>query len=569
MPRQLRNVIALLVLGLWAVASYASAYNAQPKLVVIVVVDQLRGDLLERYHDDFTDGGFRLLMDHGAWFTSCYYNYAATKTAPGHSTIGTGTYVLGHGIFANEWWDPRERRIVTAVEDENTKPLGLPEGAAGERWSASPHNLQTDTIGDELKLATGGRAKVFGVSLKDRAAILPVGFSADAAYFLDPQSGAIVTSSYYMAEAPEWLMKFNTSGTRERYLNREVKDEAGNVIRTTSPQKNAKGKDASYYDLVGPTPWGNDYLVDVTKQLIDNEKLGTGEVTDLLSISFSSPDVLGHKVGPDAPEDKAMLIALDRTLAGFFAYLDSKVGKGNWAVALSADHGVAPMSEYANKLRIPAFNFSPEDLQTQLNHMLKLQYAKQLSPVKTAAPKAKAQSKTDANNVDDASKFVVYIDYPTVHLDSAAFTNVNVGEAEAEKAVGELMLKLGFRSYTTKTQMAAGEVRNSVFRAQTLNAYSPLGGWYVTGLYPPFQVGYASGTGHALPYSYDAHVPLAFYGTAFRAGIYRESVEPVDLAVTLSSLLRTNKPASAVGRVLHEAFMDNPVVGVAAEAGTK
>jgi len=202
------------------------------------------------------------------------------------------------------------------------------------------------------------------------------------------------------------------------------------------------------------------------------------------------------------------------------------------------------MADYASKLRIPAFNFSPEDLQTQLNYMLKLQYGKE-------------------------AKYVVYIDYPTVHLDTEAFEAVNVQQADAEKAVGELMLKLGFRSYSTKSQMALGDLRNTVFRQQTLNAYSPLGGWYVTGLYPPFQVGYASGTGHALPYSYDAHVPLAFYGTAFRAGIYRESVEPVDLAVTLSSLLRTNKPASAVGRVLHEAFADNPGVGVAAAAGTK
>jgi len=544
MNRQLRSALALIVLGLWAVASFASAYNAQPRLVVIVVVDQLRGDLLERYHDDFTEGGFRLLMDHGAWFTSCYYNYAATKTAPGHSTIGTGTYALGHGIFANEWWDPRERRIVTSVEDEGTKPLGLPDGAVGEKWSSSPHNLQTDTIGDELKLATGGRAKVFGIALKDRAAILPVGFSADAALFLDPQSGAFVTSSYYMQQAPAWLVQFNAGKTRESYLNREVKDAAGNVLRSTAPVKNAKGKDASFYELVGPTPWGNDYTVDIAKQVIDNEKLGSGAVTDLISISFSSPDILGHKVGPDAPEDRAMLIALDRTLAGFFEYLDAKVGKGNWAVALSADHGVAPMADYASKLRIPAFNFSPEDLQTQLNYMLKLQYGKE-------------------------AKYVVYIDYPTVHLDTEAFEAVNVQQADAEKAVGELMLKLGFRSYSTKSQMALGDLRNTVFRQQTLNAYSPLGGWYVTGLYPPFQVGYASGTGHALPYSYDAHVPLAFYGTAFRAGIYRESVEPVDLAVTLSSLLRTNKPASAVGRVLHEAFADNPGVGVAAAAGTK
>jgi predicted AlkP superfamily pyrophosphatase or phosphodiesterase len=544
MPRQLRSAIALIVLGLSAVASFASAYNAQPKLVVIIVVDQLRGDLLERYHDDFPEGGFRLLMDHGAWFTSCYYNYAATKTAPGHSTLGTGTYVLGHGILANEWWDPKLRRIISSVEDESTTPLGLPAGVEGEKWSSSPHNLQTDTIGDELKLATGGRAKVYGVALKDRAAILPVGFSADGAFFLDPQSGAFVTSTYYMQQAPAWLVKFNEGKTRAGYLNREVKDANGNVLRSTAAAKKSNGKDASFYDLVGPTPWGNDYTVDIAKQIIENEKLGSGAVTDLISVSFSSPDILGHQVGPDSPEDKAMLLALDRTLASFFRYLDTKFGKGNWAVALSADHGIAPVPAFARKLRIPASSFSPGDLQTQLNHMLNVQYKKE-------------------------AKYVVLVDYPTIHLDSEVFEAVNVKEADAEKTVGELMLKLGFRSYATKTQMAAGRLPNTVFREQTLNAYSPLGGWYVTGLYGPFMVSYSTGTNHAVPYSYDAHVPLAFYGTAFRTGVYRENVEPVDLAVTLSSLLRMNKPASAVGRVLHEAFIDNPRVGVAEAAATK
>lgn len=558
MRRQILSLLAVLVLGLSAVASFASAYNAQPKLVVIVVVDQLRGDLLERHHDDFGDGGFRLLMDRGAWFTSCYYNYAATKTAPGHSTLGTGTYALGHGIFANEWWDPRERRVVTSVEDVNTRPLGLPEGVEGEKWSASPHNLQTDTIGDELKLATGGKAKVYGLSLKDRAAILPVGFAANAAIFLDPQSGAFVTSSYYMEQAPEWLAKFNVSGAREKYLNRELKDANGNLWRSTAPRKNDKGQPASYYDLVGATPWGNDYLVDVAKELIASEKLGQGPATDLLSVSFSSPDILGHKVGPDAAEDRNMLLALDHTLAGFFAYLDEKVGHGNWVVALSADHGVAPMADYASKLRVPAFNFSPEDLQNQLNVMLRNKYGKKPSAAKAAGAAKPAKD-------EELLKFVVMIDYPTVHLDAEAFADAKVSEAEAEKTTGEFMLQLGFRNYATKAQMAAGEVRNSVFARQTLNAYSPLGGWYVTGLYPPFQVGYGSGTGHALPYSYDAHVPLAFYGTAFRPGVYRESVEPVDLAVTLSSLLRINKPASAVGRALHEAFVDNPAGAVLPE----
>jgi predicted AlkP superfamily pyrophosphatase or phosphodiesterase len=535
--RRARNLAAILVLSLLSVsAAFASAYNAQPKLVVIIVVDQLRGDLLERYHDDFPEGGFRLLMDHGAWFTTCYYNYAACKTAPGHSTIGTGTYVLGHGILANEWWDPNERRMVTSVEDEGTRPLGLPQGSEGEKWSSSPHNLMTSTIGDELKLATGGRAKVYGIALKDRAAILPVGFAADAAFFLDPQSGVWVTSSYYMQQAPEWLVKFNGGGTREKYLNREVKDAAGNVLRSTAPAKNEKGKAASYYELVGITPWGNDYTADIAREVVENEKLGTGPATDLLSISFSSPDILGHKVGPDSVEHRAMLLALDRTLAAFFEFLDAKVGRGNWAVALTADHGIAPMADYAGKMRVPAFNFSPSDLQNQLNAMLKAQYGKD-------------------------GKYVVDIDYPTLHLDAEAFEAVNVSETDAERAVGELMLRLGFRNYATKSQMAAGEVKNTVFRQQILNSYSPLAGWYVTGFMPPFEIGAASGTTHAMPYSYDAHVPLAFYGTAFRAGIYREEVEPIDIAPTLSSLLRINKPASAVGRVLREAFVDDPQSG--------
>jgi arylsulfatase A-like enzyme len=535
--RPLPRLAALIAFALCTVAAFASAYNAQPKLVVIVVVDQLRGDLLERYHDDFTSGGFRLLMDHGAWFTSCHYDYAATKTAPGHSTIGTGTYVLGHGILANEWWDPKLRRVVTSVEDEATKPLGLPTGAAGEKSGSSPHNLQTGTIGDELKLATAGRAKVYGIALKDRAAILPVGFAADAAFYIDPQSGAFVTSTYYMPQPPEWLVKFNEGPTRAAYLNREVKDDAGHVLRSTAMPAPGNSKPPAYYDLIGPTPWGNDYTADLSRQLIDHEKLGTGPATDLLSISFSSPDVLGHKVGPDSPEHKAMLLALDRTLADFFKYLDAKVGKGNWAVALTADHGIAPMAAVAAKLRIPASNSDPREIGAQLNSILKQQYG------------------GSANN---AGKYVVLVDYPLVHLDSEAFAAINVTEAEAEKSVGQAMLKLGFRTYATKAQLAAGELGNSVFRQQLLNSYSPLAGWYVAGLMAPFVIGSSGGTNHGVPYSYDTHVPLAFYGDAFRPGIYRESVEPIDLAVTLSSLLRIDKPASAVGRVLHEAFIDQP-----------
>src|SRR5208337_1758536 len=183
--------------------SSASAYNAHPKLVVVIVIDQFRGDYLERYHDKFGEGGFRLLTDHGANFTDCNYDYANTRTAPGHATLFTGAYSNSHGIVANEWWEPRKKRVVTSVEDDATKLVGASgeidkkeidkKEMAGSKPGASPHNLLADTLGDELKLATRGQARVFGVSLKDRAAVLPGGFSADGAYWIEPQSGAWVT----------------------------------------------------------------------------------------------------------------------------------------------------------------------------------------------------------------------------------------------------------------------------------------------------------------------------------------------------------------------------------------
>jgi hypothetical protein len=176
-----------------SISASASAYNGHPKLVVVIVIDQFRGDYLERYRDQFGDGGFRLLLDHGAYFTDCNYNYANTRTAPGHSTLFTGAYTNGHGLVANEWWDFKNKRAVPFVEDDNTKLVGVP----GEKAGASPHNLLADTVGDELKLATQGQSRVFGISLKDRASVLPAGYSGDAAYWIEPKSGLWVTSTYY------------------------------------------------------------------------------------------------------------------------------------------------------------------------------------------------------------------------------------------------------------------------------------------------------------------------------------------------------------------------------------
>src|SRR5271165_6922009 len=284
---------------------FGSAYNGRPKLVVIIVIDQFRGDYLERYRDQLGDGGFRLLLDHGAYFTDCYYNYANTSTAPGHATLLTGAYSNGHGILANEWRDPQKGKMVTSVEDDATKLVGISSDAPG----ASPHNLLASTLGDELKLATQGKARVFGVALKDRAAILPAGFAADGAYWIDQKSGSWITSTYYRGELPNWARDFNDSKRADKYLNREWKDSDGKVLRTTKPEA---GKPADFYRLVGSTAFGNEYEFEFARELITYEKLGSGPATDLLVISLSPNDLLGHQVGPDAPEMQAMALALDR-----------------------------------------------------------------------------------------------------------------------------------------------------------------------------------------------------------------------------------------------------------------
>ena len=303
-----RSLCVALLFVCSATAVLASAYNAHPRLVVVIVIDQFRGDYLERYREQFGEGGFRLFLDHGAYFTDCYYDYANTRTAPGHATLFTGSYTSGHGIIANEWWDPQKKKRVTSVEDDSVKLVGGGNGGPG----ASPHNLLSDTLGDELKLATGGKARVFALSLKDRAAVLPAGFAGDGAYWIDAKSGNWITSSYYRSELPEWVSKFNESRRAEKYLNREWKDSDGNVLGSTSPRNGKDGKAAGFYEIVGSTPLANDYEFEFAKELVLYEKLGAGAATDLLVISLSANDILGHQMGPVSPQMRGMALELDR-----------------------------------------------------------------------------------------------------------------------------------------------------------------------------------------------------------------------------------------------------------------
>src|ERR1700691_4777510 len=411
-------------------AGFASAYNGHPKLVVVIVIDQFRGDYLERYRDQFGEGGFRLLLDHGANFTDCNYDYANTRTAPGHATLFTGAYSNGHGIVANEWWDPKKKKMVTSVEDDDAKLVGID----GAKTGASPHNLLADTLGDELKLATQGKARVFSLSLKDRAAVLPGGFAADAAYWIEPKSGAWITSTYYRPNLPKWAQDFNAGNRAAKYWDRDWKNAGGDLLRSTAHRKSKDGSDAGFYEVVGSTPFANEYELEFAKELVVYENLGAGPATDLLAISLSANDILGHQVGPDSPEMAAMALALDRELADFFNFLGHQVGLANTWIALSADHGVSALPDAAKKLRIPAANMEARKLEAQIN----------------AALTAKFSPGHAAN--------YIRLDYPMEWLDQDAFAAAHIKEHDAETAVGEAMKQAGLRDYFTKSQLAAGEV---------------------------------------------------------------------------------------------------------------
>lgn len=493
----------------------------------MLVIDQFRGDYLERYRDQFGEGGFRLLLDHGAYFTDCNYHYANTRTAPGHATLLTGAYSNGHGILANEWWDPQKKRMVTSVQDDGTKLVGVGSNVSG----ASPHNLLADTLGDQLKLATQGKARVFGIALKDRAAILPAGFSADGAYWIDHKTGLWLTSTYYRSELPKWAQDFNQSKRTQKYLNQDWKDNSGHTLRTTGPQTSKDGSATDFYEVVGSTPFANDYEFEFAREMVLYEKLGNGPAPDLLIISLSANDILGHQVGPDSPEVQALTLATDRQLADFFNFLGHQVGLANVWIALSADHGIAPLPSVAAKLHIPAANLSAEKMKAQLN----LALSTKLSP-------------------GHRTEYLKNFDYPMAWLSEDAFSPLKMKEEDAERAVGEALKQAGLRGYYTRSQLAQGDVPNTETGLNYEHSYSPLGGWYVMGVPAPYTVGTANGTDHASPYSYDTHVPLAFYGLPFQSGTYRTHAEPVDLAVTFASLLGINAPTHAIGRVLTEAI---------------
>jgi hypothetical protein len=482
-----------------------------------------------------------MLIDGGAYYSDCYYNYANLRTAPGHATLLTGTYTIGHGIPANDWWSPEKDRVVTSVEDDSTQLLGGTPGPG-----ASPHNLLADTLGDELRLATGGRSRSFGVALKDRSSILPVGYSGNAAYWIDKNDGTFETSTYYMPELPAWVRAFNASGAAEKYWNIPWKDAQGRLLRDNKKGVDQKGVPLTWYDVLGSAPAGIEHQLAFVKELVGNEKLGSDPTTDLLTVSISSTDILGHQVGPDSPEYTDLVLSLDRQLAGFFQFLDRQVGLKNTWIALSADHGVGIMNEFTRQLHIPAVQYDANDLYAKLN----LGIAKRLNL--------------------PAQDFVNAVVFPYIYLAPERFAAARLNEQQAEELVADLLKQEPVvRDAYTRVQLAAGDLPNDERGLQYRHSYSAAGGWYTLAVPAPFFLPYATGDDHYSLYSYDTHVPLALWGEPFAAGIHRNHCEPVDLAPTLASLLGINRPTHAIGRVLTEALKPAGAAAHAVGTGSK
>jgi predicted AlkP superfamily pyrophosphatase or phosphodiesterase len=552
-----------------------SAYNGHPRLAIILVIDQFRGDYLDRYRADFKNHGFNLFLQKGAYFPDCYYDYANTKTAPGHATIGTGAYTDGHGISSNDWWDlaRNQDRPISSVEDERYRVVGEPDssipanqpgapaGAAKYLTGSSPRNLLASTVGDELRLATQGQSKVYGVSLKDRAAILPAGAAANAAFWIDPASGYFVSSTFYMPQLPDWATAFNTGGR----------------IAQAEQEANAPANTTQFYDLVGRTAAANSYELDFAEALIQGEQLGQRAVPDLITVSLSANDILGHQMGPDSTYEQQMVDSLDTQLDTFFTWLDKNIpgGLGNVWIALTGDHGVAPVPSTAAQYGLNAATLDLDKLRDSLNYAINMKF----SP----------------------GEKVEYIlprqELPYLSLNQGEFLKAGIIEQEAENAVQQLLpaavaslapnapeppptdvpvpttaqpdaqpalqpsatrlppRPVLFRSYT-REQLANGAYPPTAWGELLAHSYSPNGGWYIMVIPAAFQMETLSSiqTTHFSPWSYDRHVPLGFYGAPFAPGIYRGRVQPVDLAATYAALLGINQPSASVGHILTQTF---------------
>ena len=517
---QMKKLLSALLL--FAAFGYA-AETKKPKLVVAITVDQFRYDYLNKFRALYT-GGFARMLDQGAVFTNAYYEHFPTVTAVGHSTILSGATPSISGIVGNEWYDRETGKQVTSVSDDTVELLGSDAGKGG----ASPRRLLVSTVGDELKMANG-RSKVVGLSSKDRSAILPVGRMADGAYWFDVGSGNFVSSSFYFKQLPDWAAKFNQSRVVDQWAGRdwapfETKGETKAFLKL--PAKGEK----NYYNLLDRTPFHNDLLELFAEAAVEGEQLGSRDVTDVLSVSFSANDRVGHSVGPDAAQVRDIAVWTDRTVGRLLDFLDKKIGAGNYLAFFTADHGVAPLPEVMRERKMPGGRIPEGAVLNAVQGALATRYGAgqwivgKSGPAPYLSYKLIREKKLDLEEVQETAAAAVR-ELPHIYR---VYTSSNLRKGNSLEDMVDRRVRAGFHYQRASDLFIVSE---------------------------PYWLFEASGTSHGTPYNYDAHVPIVFLGPGIKAGRYNMRIAVNDIATTLATILDVEPPSGSSGRVLTEMLL--------------
>ncbi|MCZ2079880.1 MAG: alkaline phosphatase family protein [Bryobacterales bacterium] len=530
-----KSSLCLLSLVLALVAPAAPpevAPQSAPKLILTLVVDQFRYDYLTRFRSDY-NGGLARLLTHGAVFSNAHYEHFPTVTAIGHSTILSGATPSISGIVGNEWYDRELNKQVTSVSDSTVQLLG---GRAGET-GASPRKLLVSTIGDELKMSGKGTPRVIGISIKDRSAILPAGHMADAAYWFDDATGNFVSSTYYFDDLPVWVKAFNSGRAVDRYITKQWSSNSGTAgaapqVFATMPPK----PDSAYFKLLERTPFGNEVLELFAEHAIEAEQLGQRGTTDLLSVSFSSNDYVGHGLGPDAPEVRDISIQTDRLFARLLDFVDHKVGLDNVLVIFTADHGVSPLPELMKQRKMPGGRMSAR-------------------VVLDGVQKAIAAKYGEGNWVIGKSGPAPYFNYQLIRERKLDLAEVQRVAADVVRSIPHIA-----RVYT-REQLKNGQILEDRIGRRVRNGFNNERGSDLFIVVEPYWLFEERGTSHGTPYNYDSHVPVIFMGRGIKAGQYNQPIAVNDIAPTLATFLAIETPSGAEGRVLDE-MLTAPAPGV-------
>ena len=530
--------------------AFALEKQQQPKLVVVLVVDGLPQEQVQRYRHQFGQGGFRRLLDQGAWFSDAHQAHGVTVTAVGHAAILTGAYPYQHGIINNSWVDPNSMASVYCTQDTNYTYLGEETKASD---GTSPANLRVSTLGDELRYATGNQAKVVSVSGKDRGAILLAG-KTGTAYMYNTKSGNFASSTYYMAAYPQWHQRFHADKPQNRFYGKQWRpllaesayagDASDDIIAPHEADVNNRfpftfasksGKpDAEYYGKIFTSPYLDELTFDFARAAVEGEKLGNNlaQVTDVLTVSLSSHDAVNHSYGPESRMSHDHLQRLDRLLANFLDYLDKKVGLDKTLVVMTADHGFPNVPEFAQSNKLDAQRLDGSKLMLQLNQHLYEKFgvekiARKWSP-------------------------------PNYFLDYELLEKKNLNREEVENVATRFLLNAaGVANVLTRTQLENGSIPDHRINKLMQRAWHrQLSGDIVVVAKPYWYFSSATkGTSHGSPYRYDTNVPLMIMGKPWiKAGNYGTYAEVMDITPTLAHILRVRPPAASEGRILTESL---------------